>query len=267
MEEDKGKDEKREQNEIQSETRFQLLNIESSSKTRNKTLIIIMIAVSVMILACILGIIVVDRTKRHEIPLEEPKEVQKEIIEPTLKLPVYSEDAKIRMQNIYANNDGEKVVYLTFDDGPSNNITPQILEILKNEDVKATFFVLGSRVEIYPELVKKEFEEGHYIANHGYSHVYQNIYASKEAILDEYNYTERIIKVAIGNEEYSSHLFRFPGGSEGGKYKKVKNEAKELLKANGIEFINWNALTNDAVGKPTYESIVTDFLKTSQRKR
>ena len=81
--------------------------------------------------------------------------------------------------------------------GPSSNITPQILETLRNENVKATFFVLGSRVELYPELVKQEYEEGHYIANHGYSHVYTNIYSCKEAVLEEYNNAEMKIKAAI----------------------------------------------------------------------
>ena len=61
-------------------------------------------------------------------------------------------------------------------------------------------------------------------------------------------------------------MFRFPGGSEGGKYKKVKDEAKDLLEANGIAHINWNALTNDAVGKPTHESLVKDLKVSANRK-
>lgn len=68
-------------------------------------------------------------------------------------------------------------------------------------------------------------------------------------------------------EEYNSHLFRFPGGSEGGKYKKVKNEAKTVLAQNNIAYINWNALTNDSVGKPTYESIIAEIKKTSSGKQ
>ncbi len=68
-------------------------------------------------------------------------------------------------------------------------------------------------------------------------------------------------------EEYSSHLFRFPGGSEGGKYKKVKNDAKTLLAQNNIAYMNWNSLTNDSVGKPTYESIVSELKKTSSGKQ
>lgn len=60
-------------------------------------------------------------------------------------------------------------------------------------------------------------------------------------------------------------MFRFPGGSEGGKYAKVKNKAKTVLEENNIAYINWNALTNDSVGKPTYESLIADLKSTSAR--
>lgn len=64
----------------------------------------------------------------------------------------------------------EKIVFLTFDDGPTQRATPKILDILKEEDVKATFFVIGKYVDRHPEIVKRAYEEGHYIANHGYDH-------------------------------------------------------------------------------------------------
>ena len=127
--------------------------------------------------------------------------------------------------------------------------------------------MLGSRAELYPELVKQAYDEGHYIANHGYSHNYKDIYSSTQAVLDEYNRAEEKIKLALGNENYSSHLFRFPGGSEGGKYKNLKNDAKGLLEDNNILYINWNCLTNDSVGKPTYESLIKDFKLTQKRKK
>lgn len=63
-------------------------------------------------------------------------------------------------------NGKEKVAYLTFDDGPNLQITPKVLYILKSEDVKATFFVIGKYVEKYPEIVKRAYDEGHFIANH-----------------------------------------------------------------------------------------------------
>lgn len=256
---------------------FGLIKIEKD-KRLNNMLIFITIAVVVFSTSITAGIIINNLSKKSEnlnnVVAEEPTPKPT----PTPRLPKYSDEAKERINNIYKSkgdikDEGEgepiseeKVAYLTFDDGPSRTVTPQILDILKNEGVKATFFVLGSRVELYPELVKQEYDEGHYIANHGYSHVYADIYHSKEAVLEEYNNTERKIKEALGLEEYSSHLFRFPGGSVGGKYKLVKNEAKVLLEESNVLNIDWNCLTNDSVGKPTYESLIKDFKLTQNRK-
>ena len=71
------------------------------------------------------------------------------------------------IDNIYDSK--EKVAFLTFDDGPSSNVTPKILDVLKKENIKATFFVLGTMAKANPEVLKREKEEGHYIANHSYS--------------------------------------------------------------------------------------------------
>lgn len=147
------------------------------------------------------------------------------------------------MENIYKSD--VKRAFLTFDDGPSS-VTPEILDVLKQENVKATFFVLGSRVETMPNMVKRMYEEGHYVASHGFSHVYSQIYSSPQAVLDEYNECNDKIKNAIGVPEYNSHLFRFPGGLVGGKYAEVKEQAKELLSQNEILSVDWNALTGDA---------------------
>ena len=179
-------------------------------------------------------------------------------------LPNYTEASKERMKNIYHSN--EKVVYLTFDDGPSKSVTPLILDLLKQENVKATFFVLGSRVEKNPSLVLRAYNEGHYIANHGYSHVYKDIYSSPQAVLDEYNRAQDVIKKAL-NINYDGHLFRFPGGATGGKYRDIKNEAKVLLNNNNISYIDWNALSQDAAGAKTKESLIENVKNTVGEKQ
>jgi len=236
----------------------------------NKMLILGTLILTVIITAVVAGLLIAK--SHHEKILAEyfssmeevPEEQEKE--EKIPLIPVYSDNAKNRMQNIYHSEGEEKIAYLTFDDGPSANITPQILDILQSEGIKATFFLLGSRVELYPDLAKREYQEGHYLANHGYSHNYKQIYSSAGAVLDEYNRTETAIKTAIGKEEYSSHLFRFPGGSSGGKFAKVKQEAMKLLDENNIAHINWNSLTSDAVGNPTKESIMNDLRTTAEGK-
>ncbi len=163
----------------------------------------------------------------------------------------YSDNAKQnkiveRVSHIY--NSDYRRVFLTFDDGPSKSVTIPILDILKQNNVKATFFVLGSNAERYPEIVKRAYQEGHYIANHSFTHVYSNIYSSPQAVLDEYNRTEIAIKNAIGDQTYNSRVFRFPGGTSGGKYANIKAEAVNLLNQNNVAHLDWNALTADAAG-------------------
>lgn len=81
-------------------------------------------------------------------------------------------------------NGEEKIAYLTFDDGPSKAVTPKVLDILKEEDVKATFFVIGKMVDTYPETVKRAYEEGHYIANHGYHHRNAILYIKMKRVFE-----------------------------------------------------------------------------------
>ncbi len=186
-----------------------------------------------------------EEIERQEVLLIEQQEALR------AKLPTWEKMQGTK--SIYAAQE-EKRVFLTFDDGPSKSITPQILDLLGQENIKATFFVLGKNVHRYPEITKRAYEEGHFIANHGYTHSYSTIYASIDAILDEYNRTEDEIRNALENAKYSSHLFRYPGGSTGGKYKQIKKEAKSVLEENEIFYLDWNALTKDAEGAKTSEA-------------
>ena len=180
------------------------------------------------------------------------------------RLPQLTEIGKENIAHIYSSE--KKRVFLTFDDGPSTQ-TSAILDILKEQNVKATFFVLGVNVDQKPDIVKRIYEEGHYIANHGYTHVYQSVYASPEAVLDEFNRCNDSVRNAIGVIEYNSHLFRFPGGLVGGKYFDIKKQAKELLNENGIVNVDWNALNGDAETQtPTVEFEMERIRDTTQNK-
>ena len=116
------------------------------------------------------------------------------------------------------------------------------------------------------DLVKREFDEGHYVANHGYSHKYSTVYASPEATLNEYNYTEDAIRKALGNNSYMSKLFRFPGGSNGGYYDEAKQNSKALLHENGIMHLDWNSLSSDAAGAKTKEALLQNVKDTMGEK-
>lgn len=176
------------------------------------------------------------------------------------KLPNLTEEGKNNLSNIY--NSETKRVFLTFDDGPSKTVTTKILDILKEQNIKATFFLLGSRVELNPTIVKRAYEEGHFLASHGYSHIYSQIYASPQSVLDEYNKSITAIRNAIGEQEYTPHLFRFPGGYTGGKYANIKQEAEQLLQQNEILHVDWNALTSDSAGATTTEQFISELEKT-----
>ncbi len=106
---------------------------------------------------------------------------------PEVIRPAYSNDISVEFIHKVNNlTDGEeKITYLTFDDGPNTEVTPKILDILKSENVKASFFVIGKSVETHPEIVKRAYEEGYYIANHGYSHDNSVLYKSPESFVSE----------------------------------------------------------------------------------
>lgn len=177
-------------------------------------------------------------------------------------IPEYNENAQEDIKNLYYST--EKVAYLTFDDGPSANITPQILDILKAEEVTATFFVVGQRVRLYPYLVKRAYDEGHYIANHSNTHAYSKIYESVDTVFGEYVECENAVREALGIPDYRMFLFRFPGGSAGGRYAEIKSQAKDHLNAYGVSHTNWNCLTGDAEGKNTVEDQLNELKATME---
>ncbi len=134
---------------------------------------------------------------------------------------------------------GGNVAYLTFDDGPDDKVTPQILDILKAEDVPATFFVLGNMVEQNPGVLKRIFNEGHAIGNHSYNHVYSELYKSPWDFVDQFIKTDKIIKETIGVRPL---IIRAPGGTAG----VFNNDYWAMVDSCGYAEYDWNASTEDA---------------------
>lgn len=261
------------------------LEIEGVEKKLNYKKVILVVAIIIAIISCIyIGIIlpkiVLEQNKKEteqNIEISEKNdnrdEVELDLIGISQELipsreetqyPIITSEGFEKIKNIYECD--YKRVFLTFDDGPSQTVTPQILNILDKYNIKATFFVLGSRVEIYPELVKQTYEKGHYIANHGYSHKYSHIYASIQNIIDEYKGTESIIRRALEKEDYYSNVFRFPGGLPGGRYAQIKADAVPVLEANNIAYLDWNCLNRDSEGNFTKEELIQFTKDTSQEK-
>jgi len=157
--------------------------------------------------------------------------------------------------NVYK-SDGHKIAYLTFDDGPSANITPGVLKILDKYDIKATFFIVGKMAMRYPDLLKQEVADGQSIGNHTYSHDYKYIYSDTKAFISDVNKCEAVLKSIIGNN-FSTRIVRFPGGSFGGKLQPFR----EALKSDGYHYIDWNDLTGDADGQNIPVDKLLDNLK------
>lgn len=135
-------------------------------------------------------------------------------------------------------------IYLTFDDGPSY-LTPQILDILKEENVKATFFVVNHSSS-YDKYIKRAYEEGHAIGIHSYTHNYKQIYASEEAYFNDLNLMRNKIYNITGSY---TNLVRFPGGSSNTVSRfnpGIMTRLANKLTNQGYVYFDWNVSSGDA---------------------
>lgn len=147
----------------------------------------------------------------------------------------------------------EKVIYLTFDDGPYKN-TPELLDLLDKYNVKATFFVTAQFMneEELIEMIKEIDERGHEVGVHTYSHRYDEIYSSVDAYINDYKKMDDIIYKATGKR---SKIFRFPGGSNTGYNEDFRDELISTLENMGLTYYDWNAYNGDSDGLTAYEQI------------
>ena len=163
------------------------------------------------------------------------------------------------MGRITSQKNLKKQVYLTFDDGPSSEVTDQILDILKNYNIKATFFVIGQNAQYYPEILKRIHEEGHSIGIHTYDHNYKKIYSSPDNLQQDIENCLQGIRDILG-EDFNTNLYRFPGGS----YRKNKEIFINRIEEMGLIYYDWNVLNGDAEGKNPSESyLINRFNETS----
>ncbi len=195
---------------------------------------------SVIILS--FGYITIKEIQSNDVKVKEISKIDLEIknkIAEMKKLNIENEKLKIELEDKLKDI---KTVYLTFDDGPSTGNTLKILEILKKNNIKATFFVIGQNKELYKKIV----EEGHTIAIHTYTHKYSQIYASVDAFFaDLYKLQESIKK----ETNIDSKVTRFPGGSSNTiTSKQMKREIINRLNEEGFVYQDWNCDSTDASG-------------------
>lgn len=137
----------------------------------------------------------------------------------------------------------KKKIYLTFDDGPSK-YTNTILDILDSHNVKGTFFVLKKEDSVSVEAYKRIADEGHTLAMHSTSHVYDDIYSSKEAFRNDIRELQEFLYSVTG---IWSRTYRFPGGSSNHVSKTPMEELTACLEEDGITYFDWNIMSGDAV--------------------
>ena len=136
---------------------------------------------------------------------------------------------------------GDKVIYLTFDDGPSN-YTNELLDILKKYNVKATFFVTSNGSD---QAIRRAYEEGHSIGLHTYSHNYSKVYKSVEAYFDDLNKISDRVERITGEK---SKLIRFPGGSSNTVSKfnpGIMTTLAKEVEVRGYKYFDWNVGSSD----------------------
>ena len=138
-------------------------------------------------------------------------------------------------------NEEEKVVYLTFDDGPGGKVTERILDTLKKEEVSATFFLIGNQIKGQEDLVNRIHTEGHSIGVHSMSHEKSNLYSSNNNFLKEMVECQATINGVIGE---SPTILRFPFGCNNNCYK-LKKTLVELLHENNFKIYDWNVDSTD----------------------
>jgi peptidoglycan/xylan/chitin deacetylase (PgdA/CDA1 family) len=143
----------------------------------------------------------------------------------------------------------QKTVYLTFDDGPSK-LTGEVLDILKESNINATFFVLGQQVHRYPELLTRIKGEGHAIGNHTYNHNYEELYKGFSPFWSQIKQTEEEISIITG---FRPSLIRAPGGTAG----HFDDTYFTLLKQGGYQVVDWNVDSGDSkrIGVPAEDII------------
>ncbi|WP_051286886.1 polysaccharide deacetylase [Paenibacillus taiwanensis] len=147
-----------------------------------------------------------------------------------------------------------KHVYLTFDDGPSVH-TPEVLDILKRENVKGTFYLLGQQVKQYPKVLKRIADEGHAIGNHSYNHNYRELYSDFRGFWSQIRKTGQVIQEVVG---YEPPLVRAPGGT----FLNFNKQYFDLMGRAGYVMMDWTVDSGDSkrVGVPAKE-IVADVKK------
>ena len=234
----------------------------------------LLLGILIPILLCILLFIKVDRLQKELDQMRQQVTLQQSegTIVPEQADPAADTEAGQQAGGQQADNslakwqteetepdDGQKrKVYLTFDDGPSSN-TDAILDILKQYDVKATFFVTGKPQEKYRAMYQRIVAEGHTLGMHSYSHKYDEIYASEKAFEEDLSKLQDFLYDTTG---VWPHFYRFPGGSSNQVSTVDMSELAAYMQQQDIYYLDWNVASGDATNKKVKAQTLVDNVLT-----
>ena len=166
-----------------------------------------------------------------------------------------------RVINVYDVKNGDRVIYLTFDDGPSEH-TSRLLDVLKKYNVKATFFVTNNGPD---EMIKREYDEGHTVALHTATHQYSYLYSSVDNFFEDLNAVSYRVERITGHKPT---MIRFPGGSsnlisadyDGGIH--IMSILTDEVERRGYQYYDWNVSSGDAGGTDTSDGVYNNVIST-----
>jgi peptidoglycan/xylan/chitin deacetylase (PgdA/CDA1 family) len=138
----------------------------------------------------------------------------------------------------------KKIIYLTFDDGPSSAVTSNVLDVLKENRVKATFFLIGNLIKGREAVVKRIYNEGNSIGLHSYTHNYEKIYSDEDNFIEEMIDCRNEINKVVG---IAPNIIRFPGGS----HKRLSNSFLKKLHDKNFKVYDWNLENSDGLKPKT----------------
>lgn len=247
---------------------------------------IYLIITSIMIICCILLGVFISSTDNSIKEINEDITIINErtqtLSQEISGIKTETEEAKKILDNLQKEYDQLRITvyykknptaFLTFDDGPSK-YTDDILDILKQNNIKATFYCNARQLDgtsVYDSVLKRIVDEGHVIAVHSYSHDYAEIYSSKEAFFNDLDKAITILEEKSGTK---INLIRLPSGTASAKSfcekyggsADVFRQIMEELDSRGIFVSDWNIDTNDWSSKTTAESIVSELKTTAASK-
>ncbi|WP_243145826.1 polysaccharide deacetylase family protein [Clostridium chromiireducens] len=154
----------------------------------------------------------------------------------------------------------KKIIYLTFDDGPSSKVTSTVLDILKENRVKATFFLIGNQIKGREAVVKRIYNEGNSIGLHSYTHNYEKIYSDENNFIKEMVACRNEINKVVG---ISPNIIRFPGGS----HKRLSYSFLKKLHERNFKVYDWNLENSDGLKPKTApDELYLKAIKGSEKK-